>query len=275
MNKMNINEKVKATEKSFETESLLTFNNPERFKNWLKVQLNFHQYSALNRMLIYSANHDASYVQSFNKWKKTGYHINKGSKGIPILCPTMFKVILVTDSTGNLISRVPWSTATEQQKADAKAGKFKTETKVSGRYRIGYVYDISSTNASEQDLLERYCKDCPTDASDIYDVLSGYLDMESSANDDTVKVYDIVKSYIRQSLLKKYDGTDIDDYIDVVVESDTYCVLSQLNLNQTMLDYKGINSMSWDESQLKDLKKVNKFICESSVEFIYDIEKAF
>ena len=47
----------------------------------------FHDYSFHNTLLIYAQNREARYVAGFHTWKKLGYKIKKGSKGITIFAP--------------------------------------------------------------------------------------------------------------------------------------------------------------------------------------------
>lgn len=79
----------------------------EKWKNFLRVQSQFHQYSFNNAMLIYLQRPDATRVAGFNTWKnKFERNVIRGEKGIGILAPCPFKyekdVEVVKKETGEV-----------------------------------------------------------------------------------------------------------------------------------------------------------------------------
>src|SRR2546425_4452674 len=65
----------------------LEHHDPTRLKNYLAFAGRFHRYSPRNRLLIFEQRPDATRVASYVDWKKQGYQVAKGEKGIRILVP--------------------------------------------------------------------------------------------------------------------------------------------------------------------------------------------
>lgn len=92
----------------------------------LKMMGQFHNYSVNNCILILMQCPNASRVASFQTWKKLGYPVKKGEKGIKILVPipyTYQKEQKTMDEQGNISEEI----------VDAKGLWFK----------IGHVFDAS------------------------------------------------------------------------------------------------------------------------------------
>lgn len=109
--------------------------NSERYRAFLKVMANCHNYSYTNSILILSQNENATLVKSFSDWKKEGVSINKNEKGIKIFCPV--KQVFTEyqkDDNGNFIT-------------DSNGEKIETNKIERTMFRVGRVFDISQTNA--------------------------------------------------------------------------------------------------------------------------------
>lgn len=63
----------------------------EKYKEFLKVQSQFHAYSFNNAMLIYLQRPDATRVAGYKSWQKFERFVMKGQKGISILAPNPYK----------------------------------------------------------------------------------------------------------------------------------------------------------------------------------------
>ncbi|MDB8803177.1 ArdC-like ssDNA-binding domain-containing protein [Romboutsia sp. 1001216sp1] len=122
------------------------FNDPEDMKEYLKYMSKFYKYSIGNCSLIEKQFEGAEAVGSFKFWKDNGFSVNKGEKGIQILVPTPIKKFI--DATGE---ERYFFTATKEEKEKIKKGEL--EEAPSGiTYKKGYVFDISQTNATADDL---------------------------------------------------------------------------------------------------------------------------
>lgn len=62
------------------------------FKEFLRFQSRFHEYSFNNTMLILLQRPSATRVAGFKRWKELDRHVKKGERGIKILAPVFRKV---------------------------------------------------------------------------------------------------------------------------------------------------------------------------------------
>lgn len=113
-------------------------SNPEDIAELVSFGSQFYNYSYRNTVLIYSQNPYAAYVQSYQAWKESGYHVKAGEKGIQIFVPV--KVTYLDLEKGQSI---PLSQATDTQKKAYTNGQIPSHTSI--RFSTGYVYDISQT----------------------------------------------------------------------------------------------------------------------------------
>lgn len=123
------------------------FNSPEDIKKLGEYLKNFYRYSIRNMFLIDSQFEGAIAVGSFKFWKDKGFTVNKGEKGIQVLVPTKL-ADRFEDKEGNikLISK-----ATEQELELIKKNELQF-LKGATVFKKGYVFDISQTNATLEDI---------------------------------------------------------------------------------------------------------------------------
>ncbi len=122
------------------------FESEKDLKEYLSYMAKFHKYSIGNCSKIEEQFSGAVAVGSFKFWKDNGFTVNKGEKGIQILVPTPVKNFY--DEEGNIKSLYH---ATKEQKEKLKNGLLK-EGPTTMRYKKGYVFDVSQTNATTDDL---------------------------------------------------------------------------------------------------------------------------
>lgn len=137
-------------EKAFEIVHLTEeayVEKPEKIIDFLKTASQFYQYSINNLKLIYAQNPDASCVQSFEAWKKLGYSVLRGQKGIKIFVPVRTTLLKLDD--GEIVSL---SEATPEQKRMYEHGEIEGYKKTS--YKIGNVFDIKQTNVPMENYYE-------------------------------------------------------------------------------------------------------------------------
>jgi hypothetical protein len=115
--------------------------NSESFKEYLKFQSTFHNYSFNNTLLILLQKPDASMVAGYKSWEKLGRHVMRGEKGIRILAPSPYKVPM----------EVPViDPKTDKPKLDAK-GNMVTEKREVQKlsFKPIPVFDVSQTDGKE------------------------------------------------------------------------------------------------------------------------------
>ncbi len=131
-------EKIKAALNRIE-ESLATINTDEDWLKFLKFQSSFYHYSFHNAMLIYlQSGGQATYVKGFRAWNELGRYVKKGATGLAILAPCYKKIEVFKEPDDKL-------------HYDDKEGEKETKRVLSG-FRIAYVFDISDTDGSDEQL---------------------------------------------------------------------------------------------------------------------------
>lgn len=119
-------------------------DSPQERLKLLDFMGNFYQYSLRNQLLIQSQFPGASGVGSFGFFKKMGFSVKKGEKGIRILQPnpqTYFK------TKAGETKRLTDATPEEKKALDRKELKQHTVT----YYKLTSVFDISQTTAGPED----------------------------------------------------------------------------------------------------------------------------
>lgn len=124
---------------------------PEQIAELLKFGAQFYNYSARNVMLIMSQNKGATYVQSFEKWKESGYNVKKGQRGLKVLVPVTTTYLKVP---GTKEEYVKLSTASKELKELYQQHKIEAIKK--NYYTVGNVFDISQTNCPAEKYPEFY-----------------------------------------------------------------------------------------------------------------------
>lgn len=127
--------------------------SPEKVVEMLDFMSKFHNYSERNAMLIHMQRPGATAVGSYAKFKKMGYNVNKGEKGIKIFVPTKTTVFYRQDKDGNK-NLTSLRNATKDEKQKIKSGNIETYQKTF--YKIGTVFDAPQTNMPDEKYPELY-----------------------------------------------------------------------------------------------------------------------
>lgn len=128
----------------FQNEIEQIFYNPEKFRNWVTVNLNFRNYSFYNRCLISLQAPDSTYVATYKQWAKLGFKVvQKG--GIKLARPNYIKGFYRDKDFISL------KKATDQEKDAISKGTIKLSQIMRG-FSYFTVFDISKTNATEKDM---------------------------------------------------------------------------------------------------------------------------
>ena len=87
------------------------------------------------------------FCKSYSDFRKMGYSVKKGEKGMDVLTPVKIKYISIGE--GDDAVRVQYKNATKEQRALADRGEAKVY--VYDSFRIGRVFDISQTTCPAED----------------------------------------------------------------------------------------------------------------------------
>ncbi len=133
----------------------------------------FYKYSTRNTMLIYLQNQHATFVGSYTFFKKEGYSVRRGEKGLKIILP-MRTEGFITDK--GIFKKL--KDATPEEKHAVESGKLTKKAYVN--FKLGTVFDITQTNISREDYPKFYNP--------------GYASLEHR------KLAEIVESYIKDNI---------------------------------------------------------------------------
>lgn len=138
-------EKVQALQQTVDTaiERLaeqLSQGHSAEYQRLLAFYSQFWKYSIANQILIQTQKPDATRVAAFGTWKKLGYQVRKGEKGIAIWVPLLTKV------------------------QDEQTGE---EVELCTGFKVGYVFDVSQLADLEEKPLPSLWKPLPDDVGEV------------------------------------------------------------------------------------------------------------
>ncbi|MBJ8054267.1 ImmA/IrrE family metallo-endopeptidase [Bacillus cereus] len=174
-------QKVEALTKKMEKSIEGYFRSPGDLKEYLSFMAKFYRYSPSNIALIQSQFEGSKAVGSFSFWKEKGFSVNKGEKGIQILVPNR-KTAKFKDKTGTW---KPVAKASEEEKKQIESKNVEVKP---GRlyFSVGYVFDVSQTNAKAEDLPRIFPNRWLE--GNVGDYKSLYKGMEAIAEKNGVKI---------------------------------------------------------------------------------------
>ncbi|MBC1604472.1 ImmA/IrrE family metallo-endopeptidase [Listeria rocourtiae] len=147
----------------------------EDMKEYLRFMGRFYRYSMRNSALIQAQFRHAKAVGSFSFFKKAGFFVKKGEKGISILTPVQVPGRFTAEDG----SAKPLDKATKSELEAIKQGRLKLLNSAYTSYKPGYVFDISQTTATLDDLPklfpQRWAEGDVPDYPIMIEALEGYM----------------------------------------------------------------------------------------------------
>lgn len=126
-------------------------NNPEQIAELLTFSARFYEYSARNVMLIRHQNAGTTFFQGFEAWKKDGYCVKRGQRGLKILVPVKTTFVETEPDKYVKLSDAPWQI---RKKFKINNESVKSYTKIF--FKVGNVFDISQTNVPKSEYPSFY-----------------------------------------------------------------------------------------------------------------------
>lgn len=126
-------------------------NNPEQIAELLTFSARFYEYSARNVMLIRHQNAGTTFFQGFEAWKKDGYCVKCGQRGLKILVPVKTTFVETEPDKYVKLSDAPWQI---RKKFKINNESVKSYTKIF--FKVGNVFDISQTNVPKSEYPSFY-----------------------------------------------------------------------------------------------------------------------
>ena len=160
-------------------------SDPKEFLELLsfKAKLNLYKYSPRNTAVIHKQNPHVTFVASYDKWKRAGYSVQKGQKGMKILVPATVKYFMHTSAAGDQYWKRLYE-ATKAEQALIKSGQISTRT--TNTFVLGHVFDISQTN-------------CPIEDYPKYFALG-------HSSENHARIYEILKELAREKGISVVEG---------------------------------------------------------------------
>lgn len=239
-------------------------NTDADWLDFLSFSSKFHNYSARNILLIYAQNPQASYVKGYKAWNQLGRYVKKGAKGLAILAPCVKKVEEFKEPDDK----------SEYQDNEGE----KVTRKVLTGFKVTYVFDISDTDGSDEQLpvLVKGLSGDTEQERQLYENLKTYISRyhpvqevvgtssKGSYNLDTsvISVRDDLDSAQKvKTILHEYAHSidfarDPDESIsrnrrELVAESVAYVVSLHLGLDTSRYSTGYIKSWLTDKAELK------------------------
>ncbi|AXY11416.1 ImmA/IrrE family metallo-endopeptidase (plasmid) [Bacillus thuringiensis LM1212] len=291
-------QKVEALTKKMEKSIEGYFRSPGDLKEYLSFMAKFYRYSPSNIVLIQSQFEGSKAVGSFSFWKEKGFSVNKGEKGIQILVPNR-TTAKFKDKTGTW---KPVAKASEEEKKQIESKNVEVKP---GRlyFSVGYVFDVSQTNAKAEDL-PRIFPNRWLEGS-VGDYKSLYKGMEAIAEKNGVKIIEPkqelgVAKGVSYTLTKEValnprnsELQNVKTLLHELAHAKLHTAETHMNYSApekefqaemtayTVSSYFGIDTSeyslgylaNWTQGkELKDKSKLLKEVHETSTEFIETIE---
>ncbi|PFT90088.1 hypothetical protein COK81_16905 [Bacillus thuringiensis] len=291
-------QKVEALTKKMEKSIEGYFRSPGDLKEYLSFMAKFYRYSPSNIALIQNQFEGSKAVGSFSFWKEKGFSVNKGEKGIQILVPNR-TTAKFKDKTGTW---KPVAKASEEEKKQIESKNVEIKP---GRlyFSVGYVFDVSQTNAKAEDL-PRIFPNRWLEGS-VGDYKSLYKGMEAIAEKNGVKIIEPkqelgVAKGVSYTLTKEValnprnsELQNVKTLLHELAHAKLHTAETHMNYSApekefqaemtayTVSSYFGIDTneyslgylVNWTQGkELKDKSKLLKEVHETSTEFIETIE---
>ncbi|TKH27337.1 ImmA/IrrE family metallo-endopeptidase [Bacillus wiedmannii] len=291
-------QKVEALTKKMEKSIEGYFRSPGDLKEYLSFMAKFYRYSPSNIALIQSQFEGSRAVGSFSFWKEKGFSVNKGEKGIQILVPNR-TTAKFKDKTGT------WKPIAKASEEEKKQIEFKKVEVKPGRlyFSVGYVFDVSQTNAKAEDLPRIFPNRWLE--GNVGDYKGLYKGMEAIAEKNGVKIIEPkqelgVAKGVSYTLMKEValnprnsELQNVKTLLHELAHAKLHTAETHMNYSApekefqaemtayTVSSYFGIDTSeysldylaNWTQGkELKDKSKLLKEVHETSTEFIETIE---
>ncbi len=261
----------------------------EKYKEFLKVQSQFHNYSFNNAMLIFLQRPDATRVAGYKTWQKLGRYVKKGEKGIGILAPCPYKYDKWVDKI---------DPKTNEPIKDPKTGEVIKEKKtIEGIYfKKVSVFDIKQTDGKELPTLCNELQGNSINAEKIVNAIKSisetpivFKNIESGAKGYYSRLENIIaikegmslnqtaKTLIHEYAHSKLHSAESSKLLDratkeVQAESVAFIVSNRFGVDTSQYSFEYL--ASWSSGRdLKELKQSFDLIQKTSNDIISKIEK--
>ncbi len=255
----------------------------DRYMDYLKTMSKFHSYSINNIMIIHRQMPDATLVASYGRWKKLHRYVKRGERGIKILAPCPYSVMIekeMVDKDGNSV--------TETTKVKRTAFKLESVFDISqtdGEPLPELVKDLDGQVTGFSDFREAICRTAsvPVGFEDMKDGTHGYYHVAekriaikngmSEAQTIKTMVHELAHSILHSKEALATSGENpTRETKEVEAESVAYVVCNHFALDSS--DYSFGYIGGWSEGkELPELKASLDSIRNTAHFLIEEIER--
>ncbi len=237
------------------------------FKEWLKVQQIFHNYSYCNTMLILLQRSNATQVAGYRTWEKLRRYVKRGEKGIAILAPMITRQ---KDKDGKMEESVLYGfkpvyvfdiSQTEGKDLPEIAKEITTSSQVA-QEMIPKLHEI----ASKKDIKIVYFQGRPDEAMGYYAPQTNEIGLIEASADQQAKTY-------IHELAHALTYTEDANYQEgeLIAEGTAFIVAAHFGLDTSSYSFEYV--AAWASRAEKDaLKKVARTIQKTANHFIQEME---
>lgn len=226
------------------------FASTENYKEWLSFMLNCPRLSVNNLALLHRK-YEHPIPKTKKQWEKLGYKVTAPLKDYTyLLRPNIY------DGFYKNKKWIPYKKATEEDKQKIKTGEI---TRLKGiSYSPYFTYDISQTNASEEDLL---LKD--------KDLLPKTYEFQSICDEYVMDENDIINFIKNDIQIYEKKGDIKKEYLPMYEAGCLYLATSRLGFDAKISNFYLLNSL--DANQLRECKKIMRLMLLDSDEIVNDL----
>lgn len=256
-----INKRSKELTKKFNKEMETIFHNPKTFQHWIKTSLNFRHYSLYNRCLITLQDPDATYVATYKQWQDKGFRVIKKG-GIHLARPNFIKGFYRDKKF------IPLSKATDEEKNDISSGKIKSCQIMKG-FSYFTVFDISKTNATEDDLAKLTSQKIQPKNSSLETLLYAYDRQKNPKQNTKEQIRDILNCRIAEIIAESNCEYELSpSQINLINDGVLYGYLSIFNEDTTDIKMLGQKDFDDDISNSKQFSRLLSSVLETVLDDI-------
>ncbi|MCT4584089.1 MAG: PBECR4 domain-containing protein [Peptostreptococcaceae bacterium] len=261
----------------------------EKYKAFLKVQSQFHNYSFNNAMLIYLQRPDATRVAGYQAWKKNfKRQVMKGEKGIGILAPSPYKYdkwIDKLDPKTKAPIKDPATGEVKKEKITLEGIKFKKVSvfdvkQTEGKELPSLCNELQGNSSNAENIIKaiKQVSEVPVIEKNIDNGAKGYYSrlenviavQEGMSLDQTAKT--LIHEYAHSQLHNTESAKLLDRATkEVEAESVAYVVSDRFGVDTSQYSFEYLASWS-SGKDLKELKDSFSLIQKTANKMIEKIE---
>lgn len=253
----------------------------EKYLQLLQTMRKMHNYSLINKLLLFSQKEDVSMCLGFTKWKDLGYVPRRGEHGLKVIAPIFIKQ------------------EKEEMKEDGTIEKITEDKQL---YKVAFTFDVSQVvNIKTGEPYPSFVTDLKDPVAEYYSYLTaveavspvpiryeeikgGVHGYYATAGHEIVIRNDMPELQTLKTLVHEITHARTYNYLknmevdrsthEIIAESCAYIICTELNLSPSVGEYSFPYLCSWSNGKdIKELKASLDIIEKESMSMIDDIKQ--